>query len=266
MVRRRHLVAGVWMKITVCEFPDEASRKEAAWTGLVCFLRTSPTDVVVLPEMPFCDWQIFMTQTIDPPVWQTALAVHEAMLARVADLQTAMVLASRPVPLQGKRLNQAFCWSRDQGYQGVPSKYYLPDEPDGWEATWFARGDRHFTPLAVGPLTVGFQLCTERLFTEPAREIGRGGAHLIAAPRATSGHRRWRMAACMAAVMSGGFVASSNRRSYESTAFAGGSCLVSPEGELLGETSVDTPFLTVEIDLEEAIRAKSTYPRTLAVT
>ena len=47
--------------------------------------------------------------------------------------------------------------------------------------------------------------------------------------------------------------------------FAGRSWLVSPEGEILAETSADTPFLTVEIDLEEATRAKSTYPRNLAV-
>jgi predicted amidohydrolase len=65
--------------------------------------------------------------------------------------------------------------------------------------------------------------------------------------------------------MSGCFVASPNRWSYESTAFTGRSWLVSPEGEILGETSADTPFLTVEIDLEEATRAKSTYPRNLAV-
>jgi N-carbamoylputrescine amidase len=69
----------------------------------------------------------------------------------------------------------------------------------------------------------------------------------------------------MAAIMSGCFVASSNRRSYDSTAFAGRSWLVSPEGELLAETNADTPFLTVDIDLEEAMRAKSTYPRNLLV-
>src|SRR5438034_1205308 len=161
--------------------------------------------------------------------------------------------------------NQAFCWTPDGGYRGAHAKYYLPDEPDGWEATWFAQGDRQFAPIAVGPLTVGFQLCTELLFTEPAREIGRSGAHLIAAPRATSGHRRWPMAACMAAVMSGCFVASANRRSYDSETFAGRSWLVSPEGEMLGETSADMPFLTVEIALEEATRAKSTYPRNLPV-
>jgi N-carbamoylputrescine amidase len=253
------------MKITVCEFPNEVTRHAAAWTDLVQFLQTQPTDVVVLPEMPFCDWQMFMTRSLDPAVWGAALAVHDAMIARCIELNAALILGSRPVEVQGKRLNQAFGWTREGGYLGAHTKYYLPDEPDGWEATWFAPGDREFAPIKVGQLTVGFQLCTELLFTEPAREIGRGGAELIAAPRATNGHRRWVMAACMAAVMSGCFVASANRRSYENAAFAGCSWLVSPEGEVLGETSADMPFLTVEIDLEEATRAKSTYPRNLAV-
>jgi len=156
------------MQITVCEFPNEASRHEAAWTELVRFLQSRPTDVVVLPEMPFCDWRMFMTKTIDLAVWEAALAAHDATIARFAALQTTLVLASRPVQIHGKRLNQAFCWTRDGGYRGAHAKYYLPDEPDGWEATWFAQGDRQFAPITVGPLTVGFQLCTELLFTEPA--------------------------------------------------------------------------------------------------
>ncbi len=254
------------MKITVCEFPDETGRKEAAWVALAHFLRTNPTDVVILPEMPFCGWQMFMTRTIDPGIWDSALHAHDVMIERYPELSADIVLSSRPVERQGKRLNEAFCWTRDGGYRGIRTKYYLPDEPDGWEASWFARGDRSFTPIAVGPLTVGFQICTELLFTEPAREIGRRGAHLIAAPRATGGHRRWNMAACMAAVMSGCFVASANRRSEDSAAFAGRSWLVSPEGEILGETSADMPYLTVEIDLEEANRAKGTYPRNLAAS
>jgi predicted amidohydrolase len=44
--------------------------------------------------------------------------------------------------------------------------------------------------------------------------------------------------------MAGCFVASANRRSYDSDAFAGRSWLVSPEGEILLETSADSPFLT----------------------
>src|SRR5207247_3509823 len=204
-------------------------------------------------------------RTVETAVWGGALAIHDAMIARFAALEAAIILASRPVEIQGKRLNQAFCWTRDGGYRGAHSKYYLPDEPDGWEATWFAQGDRHFDPITVGPLTVGFQLCTELLFTEPAREIGRSGAHLIAAPRATSGHRRWPMAACMAAVMSGCFVASANRRSYDSETFAGRSWLVSTDSEKLCETSADMPFMSGEMRLDEPTRAKSTYPRNLPV-
>src|SRR5262252_8989052 len=90
------------MKITVCEFPDEAPRKEAVWTALVHFLHANPTDVVVLPEMPFCDWQMFMTKTIDPRVWEAAVAIHDTMITQFAALQATLVLTSRPVDAQGK--------------------------------------------------------------------------------------------------------------------------------------------------------------------
>ena len=53
------------MKISVCERPDETARREAAWADLVCSPRANPTDVVVLPEMPFCEWQTFRTRKVD---------------------------------------------------------------------------------------------------------------------------------------------------------------------------------------------------------
>jgi len=40
---------------------------------------------------------------------------------------------------------------------------------------------------------------------------------------------------------------------------------VSPEGEILGETSADKPFLTLKVDLGEAVRSKATDPRNRAV-
>jgi hypothetical protein len=46
MSRRRNLSEEEQMKITVCEFPDEARWKEAAWRDLVHFLHTSPTRVI----------------------------------------------------------------------------------------------------------------------------------------------------------------------------------------------------------------------------
>ena len=185
----------------MCELPDETARRDAAWTDLVRYLRASPTDVVVLPEMPFCDWEMFRKRTVDLAAWRSALAAHDTMVARLGELHTGTVLASRPVELRGKRLNQAFAWTQDGGYRGARAKYYLPDEPDGWEASWFDRGDRAFPPESAGSVKVGFQLCTELLFSQAAWEIGQQGGQLIAAPRATGGHRRWPMAACQAAIM-----------------------------------------------------------------
>ncbi len=251
------------MKLTVAEFPDEAARHDRAWEDLVRFLRVAPSDVLVLPEMPFVAWSMFTADVVDPAVWRGARAAHDAMHARFGELATNVVLGSRPVERDGVRLNEAFAWTREGGLRGARAKYFLPDEPDGREATWFARGDRQFTPITVGALRVGFQLCTELLFVDRSRAIGRAGAQLIAAPRATSGHRRWRMAAGMAAIASGCFVATANRRSYATDTFAGGSWIVSPEGETLAETTAAAPFVTVDVDLADADRAKRTYPRSL---
>jgi N-carbamoylputrescine amidase len=253
------------LKITVCELPDERARRESAWADLVRNLRASPTDVVVLPEMPFCEWEMFRKRTVDLAAWRAAVAAHDTMVTRFAELAARVVLASRPVGTQGKRLNQAFSWTREGGYVGARAKYYLPEEPDGWEASWFDRGDDKFLLQTAAGVKIGFQLCTELLFSQAAWEIGHGGGQLIAAPRATGGHQRWPMAACLAAIMAGAFVASTNRRSYDSDAFAGRSWLVSPEGEILLETTADTPFLTAEIDLTAADRAKQTYPRNIPI-
>lgn len=70
----------------------------------------------------------------------------------------------------------------------------------------------------------------------------------------------------MAAIASGCFVASANRRSYEADTFAGRSWVVSPEGETLAETTADVPVVTVDVDLADAERAKLTYPRNLPRT
>jgi len=71
--------------------------------------------------------------------------------------------------------------------------------------------------------------------------------------------------ASLMAIVSGCFVASANRRSYDRDDFCGRSWIVSPEGELLAETTASRPFETVEIDLQRADSAKATYPRNLAL-
>lgn len=213
--------------------------------------------------MPFVDWTVFRNRAVEASAWQRALTAHDAMMTGFSELGAEIVLGSRPIERAGRRLNQGFAWTRPGGYQGGRSKVYLPDAPDGWEATWFDRGELDPSPLSLGQVRVGFQVCTEMLFTDLSWRIGRAGAQVIAAPRATSGHGRWRAAAALMAIMAGCFVASANRRSYEGDDFAGGSWIVSPEGDILAETSADAPVVTVDVDLAVADAAKLTYPRDL---
>lgn len=250
------------MKLSICEFPDETAHKMKAWDALVAHVATEKPDIVVLPEMPFCDW-IFIGDTVDLDQWRHAMGQHDEMIGKFGELKCRWVMTSRPIERNDLRLNEAFVWSVESGYQAVRSKWYLPNLPVATENIWFNQGDRNFSPVSCGSLSVGFKLCSEVMFPEHSREIGFSGAHLIAHPRATGNGKRWRAATEMSAVTSGCYVVSANRRSYDRDLFTGGSWLLSPEAAILAETTIQQPFITAEIDILVAEEAKTTYPRDL---
>ena len=171
--------------------------------------------------------------------------------------------ATRPVEEDGRRFNEAFIWSGDDGYRPIRRKWYLPEAPTAQETLWFNQGDCDFAPVRADAVCVGFQLCSEMMFTQHARDMGFDGAHLIVQPRASGHAVRWRIASEMSAIASGGYVASSNRRSFSRNLFAGGSWVLSPDAHALCETTEERPFATAEIDLAAAERAKLQYPRDL---
>jgi N-carbamoylputrescine amidase len=89
---------------------------------------------------------------------------------------------------------------------------------------------------------------------------------LLVCPRVTpkSSVDKWIAGGRAAAVVSGAFCLSSNLNgpNTESIAFGGAGWVIEPEeGSVWGVTSRSEPFLTVDIDLAEAERAKHTYPR-----
>jgi predicted amidohydrolase len=183
-----------------------------------------------------------------------------------------MVIASRPVGRSNDRRNEGFVASPDTGYSPVRHKYYLPDEEGFWEARWYERGEGTFPLTQAGPATVGLLICTELWFLERARVYGRAGAHLlaklarsaIAVPRATGKPTlaKWLIGGRAAAVVSGAYVGSSNKRSDDPAVDLGGEgWLVGPDGEVLALTSPASPAVTVSIDLAHAEAAKRTYPR-----
>jgi N-carbamoylputrescine amidase len=250
---------------TVCELPNESEPFEAAWHDLVAHVVEHQSDVVVLPEMPFAPW-IAATDKLDPAVWARAVALHDAWLLRLAELGEATVVGSRPVTLDRRRLNEAFAWHAVHGYQKTHYKYYLPDEPEFWEATWYERGEKRFDSAETANGTMGFLICTELWFTEHARSYGRQGTQMLICSRATEAPttEKWLMGGRAAAVMSGAFCLSSNRGGVDARghAWGGHGWIIEPDqGTVLGTTSAKRPFFTLEIDLSEADQAKSKYPR-----
>src|SRR5262245_12641586 len=99
------------MKVSVCEFPEEAARKTKAWHDLVEYAAAEKPEIMVLPEMPFCEW-IFVGEAIDRDLWHNAIAVHEEMIGKFEELACQWVMSSRPVERGDLRLNEAFVQPR----------------------------------------------------------------------------------------------------------------------------------------------------------
>ncbi len=251
------------MKVTVCQLPDPPEGFEEVWEALCAHTRAERPQLVLLPEMIFHTW-VAWTKRVEPDEWQAAVVSHDEWLMRVDELGAPFVVGSRPITTgEGVRHNQAFIW-HDGEVQDGHTKYYLPEEPGFWEATWYEPGDGAFDPEQVGELTAGFMICTDMWFTEHARGYARSGAQLILAPRATeaSSRDKWLAGGRAAAVMSGAYCLSSNREGESNgVAYAGMGWVIDPDGLVLAKTSSETPFVTVDIDPEAANKAKETYPR-----
>lgn len=253
------------MRVTVCELGNDPAVFKTDWQSLVEHVRAEASDLVLLPEMPFYPWPAH-TDQVDAEVWQAAVDAHDRWLRRLSELAPATVLGSRPVVRGGSRLNEGFVWIPESGYEAAHHKYYLPDEAGFWEASWYQRGDGDFAAIQVGPIEVGFLICTELWFSEHARAYARQGVHLLACPRATplSSVDKWIAGGRTAAVVAGAYCLSSNRGGSDGLGaeWAGAGWIVEPEeGQVLGTTSQSRPFLTREIDLAVAEAAKKTYPR-----
>ena len=253
------------MKVTVCELPNEAKSLENAWNELAEHVQTRGSELVLLPEMPFYRW-LAHKRDVDASQWQLAVDAHEAWIARFTDLAPATVISTRPITSNGKRQNAGYIWELGRGAQTVHTKYYLPDEAGFWEASWYERGDGTFSLADSSKGKIGILVCTELWFNHHARDYGKRGMQILACPRATPNPTgpKWVIGGQAAAVASGAYCLSSNLagKTPEGGDYAGVGWIIEPgEGVVLGLTSPEQPFLTLDIDLAEADRAKETYPR-----
>ena len=253
------------MKIAVCQLDPRPSSLEPMLAELAEHVRTEEADFLLLPEMCFSEWLAADSQPSDAR-WLAAAAGHEQQIARLARLGARAVMGTRPiVRAHGSYRNQAYVWTAESGARGVHEKYYLPDEPGYWENTWYDRGDGRFEICRALGMRIGVQICTEMWFMEWARHYAACRADLVCVPRATPHGTvdKWLAGGQAAAVCSGAYCLSSNLWSPPgSDVDCGGlGWVISPEGDVLARTRAESPFATVEIDLELARHSKATYPR-----
>ena len=251
------------MKVTVCQLPDDREKFEKEWGSLSRHVKRQGSDMALLPEMPFYHW-FCAGPKFERAIWEDAVNEHRRWMERLDELGATVVLGSRPVDRGGKRLNEGFVWS-EKAERGVHFKKYLPNEPGFYEARWYDRGQRPFTPFEAGGWKAGFMICSDLWSMADARAYGRKGVQLLFVPRATGSPNaasRWVAGGRVAAVLAGAYCLSSNRSGRRGEAsFGGYGWVIDPEGDVLALTSESKPFTTVSIDRAKAEKAKTTYPR-----
>ncbi len=249
------------MRVTVCQLPHEANALAAAWAGLREHTVAHASDLVLLPEFALVE-AIWEREHFDVARWNSVEIEARSQLRRLAELRADHVVGTRPARTNGRRSNQGYLWSVASGVQPLRSKYYLPEEPGSWEATWFQRGDPEFPAFHAGPVSFGLNICTELWAVETYAAYAALGVTLLLSPRATSlaTTTKWLAAGMVAAVRSGAFSLSSNRVD-PTGACGGGGWIIDPDGQVLAITSAAEPFATREIDLTKAATAKRSYPR-----
>jgi len=256
------------MRVTVCQLDNRSDYLEPMLAELASHMAAEHSDFLLLPEMCFSEWLAADPEPV-PARWQDAVDAHELQISRLNRFGVGAIIGTRPiVKADGSGRNQAYCWTPAAGALPVHEKYYLPDEACYWEAQWYERGKLEFETCEALALTIGVQICTEMWFFEWARHFARAGAELLCVPRVTPhvSVRKWLAGGQAAAVCAGAYCLSSNLWNPPGgKADCGGlGWIISPEGDVLGETSETSPFVTLAIDAELARNSKTSYPRYVA--
>ncbi|WP_419905610.1 carbon-nitrogen hydrolase family protein [Kiloniella sp.] len=255
------------MKVTVCQFDNRPDHLESSFQSLIKHVKATQSEFVLVPEMSFSSWLAASDKPTDE-AWRAAVEAHCGMISRLGELGVEAVMGTRPVVDQGSRRNRAYLWTEGQELAEFHDKWNLPDEEDYWEATWYDRGDKLFTTNRYKDIRIGVTICTEMWFFEHARSYGKQKAHLLCVPRATphGSTEKWLAGGQASAVVSGAYCLSSNLYNPKGNGdnLGGLGWVIDPEGNVLGTTSPEEPFITVEIDPGFAERSKKTYPRYVA--
>ncbi len=224
---------------------------------------TAGAAIVVLPEFtPRCWFPVERGTpkqlTLRPGAvsnWAAALSRRYGCHLLCVDLERAM----------GDRWYNTARLHGPGGEVLVHRKRHLPDEPGFRETAWYAPGtDGPRVAFAAGA-KVAALTCSDAMFPEDARALGRQGADLLLVPRASPAEprsmQRWWVMLRADAIVSGAYVISVNRVGGEGgIEFAGHSVVIAPDGDVVVELGADPEVRVVQLDLEVTRAAKHAYP------
>lgn len=244
------------LRIGIVEWPEGLAGDDAHWDDIGAALAAARPDLLVTNELPFGPW-LADAATFSEADANLSIRAHERGLERLAALGIPAILSSRPVWNGARLANEAFALE-DGRVRPLHRKQAFPNEPGWFEGEWFAGDGSGFAAAELLGIRIGVLLCTEAMFNERARCYGRQGASLIVIPRASGmAVEPWKTAGAMAALVSGAYVASSNRAG---DAFGGIGFAYAPGGRLITETSAARPLQVFELDSAEAESAQRGYP------
>ncbi|HYA00430.1 MAG TPA: carbon-nitrogen hydrolase family protein [Candidatus Binatia bacterium] len=218
--------------------------------------------IVVLPEFTPRRWFAGepgrLEDLVPPPgavaAWAAELARRHRCHLHCTDIEAGA----------GRRYNTA----RLHGPSGcalMHRKRHLPDEPGFRETSWYSPGTAAPATGEAAGARIGALTCSDAMFPEEARGLGRLGCEVILVPRATPAEpasmRRWSVMLRADAIVSGAYVISVNRVGREGPVeFAGRSMVVAPDGEVIAELGPAPALKIVDLDLAAARAAKAEYP------
>lgn len=249
------------VRIAFVEWPEGLLATGAQWDELKSTVIAARPDILLTNELPFGPW-LADSASFSHDAARRSIDAHQQGLAALTSLALPAVISSRPV-WNGKKLaNEAFVVENGI-VRALHRKQYFPNEPGWFESNWYAGDSSGFHPAEIAGIKIGVLICTEAMFNERARAYGKQNVALIVIPRASGLNiESWKTAGAMASLVSGAYVASSNRigNSAGGTRFGGGGYAFASEGHLLAVTSAAAPLQTFELDPALAASAQREYP------
>ena len=253
------------VRVGFVEWPEGLAAAGAQWDQLKNSVAAARPDILLTNELPFGPW-VADADTFSRDAAQHSIDFHERGLAALTSLGTGLaipaVISSRPVWNGARLANEAFV-IENGSVRALHRKQYFPNEPGWFESNWYAGDASGFNAAKIAGVNVGVLICTEAMFNERARAYKKQNVALIVIPRASGTNiESWKIAGAMASLVSGAYVASSNRvgRSAGGTHFGGGGYAYAPEGRLLAVTSAAAPLQTFDLDPQIAASAQREYP------